>query len=79
MELLIKLGKGQQSKGGVTVEVWVVKYKDGKMVGNGRSEASSIADARLFTSKPAAEAAAAFLNKGLHENHLGRAVAERVS
>lgn len=61
------------------MEVWVVKYKDGKMVGNAGGEASSIAEARLFTLKMAAETAAAFLNKGLHENHLGRAVAERVS
>lgn len=63
----------------VAVEVWIVKYIDGKMVGKGGSEASSTTEARQFTSKAAAEAAAAFLNKGLHENHLGHAVAERVS
>ena len=60
-------------------EVWVVKYKDGRMVGNGGIEASSIAEARKFTSEATAAVAAAFLNKGLHENHLGRVVPERVS
>ena len=49
------------------------------MVGNGGIEASSIAEARKFTSEATAAVAAAFLNKGLHENHLGRVVPERVS
>ena len=61
------------------MEIWVIRYKDGKMVGNRGTEASSITEAQHFTSKAAADAAAAFLNKGLHENHLGRAAAVRVS
>jgi len=71
--------EGKQFVEDVVVEVWVVTYKDGKMVGNKGSEASSVMEARHFPSKAAADAAAAFLNKGLHENHLGRAAVQRVS
>lgn len=61
------------------VEVWVVKYQDGKMAGNKGDEASSIADAKQFTSEADALATVAVLNEGLHENHLGYAIAERIS
>lgn len=60
-------------------EAWVLKYKDGQMVGNGGTETSSTAQARKFTSEANAAVAAAFLNEGLHENHLGRVAPERVS
>jgi hypothetical protein len=59
-------------------EIWVVKYKDGKLVGNRGSEASSVKDAKRFISQADAAATAAVLNKGLHENHLGYAIVERV-
>lgn len=62
----------------VLAEIWVVEYKDGKLVENRGNEASSIAEARKFTSQAAAAAAAAFLNEGLHEDHLGRVVPKRV-
>lgn len=61
------------------VEVWIVKYKDGKMVGHGGRETSAVAEARRFSSRKDALATATALNKGLQENHLGYAVAERIS
>jgi len=78
MELLTKVVKGQQFKGrhGGSSGSQIQRREK---VGNSGSEVSSIVDTRLFNSKAAAEAAAAFLNNGLDENHLGRASAERVS
>ena len=63
----------------IVVEVWIVKYKDGKMVGHGGRETSTVADARQFGSRQDAEVTATALNKGLQESHLGYAVAERLS
>lgn len=63
----------------IVVEVWIVKYKDGKMVGHGGRETSAAAEARQFSTRQDALATAMALNKGLQESHVGYAVAERLS
>lgn len=63
----------------ILVNVWVVKYKDGKMVGHGGIEEVEVAKAKHFLSEQEATRTALALNKGLQESHLGYAHVVRIS